>query len=226
MELFSKSMLLRSALLLEKLLHPRPPIIRLSLSCSSSSKATGVRKTRQRMTSKRTQPAWEAPNPGEIPKLKLFNSLTREKEVFVPQQGKKVEDNFFWPTNLHSLLLVGHLVQLWPHSLWCFTHGSCKKLSLFWHSPESSSGGKQIWSETLSLFRQMVVFLFNLDTCRTILVTTSFLWWTSLTSTIRSSRGSKNNHRGKPNLLNITRARQNHLYQQYLAGTPSLDKVG
>ena len=143
MELFSKSMLLRSALLLEKLLHPRPPILRLSLSCSSSSKATGVRKTRQRMTSKRTQPAWEAPNPGEIPKLKLFNSLTREKEVFVPQQGKKVKDISFDPTNLHSVHLAGHLVQLWPHSLWCFTHGSCKKLSLFWHSPESSSGGKK-----------------------------------------------------------------------------------
>ena len=30
-----------------------------------------------------------------------------------------------------------------------------------------------------------------------------------------------------PNLLlHNTRARQNHLYQQYLAGTPSLDKVG
>ena len=83
-------MLLRSALLLEKLLHPRPPLIRLSLSCSSE---TVVRKRpKQEMASKRTQPAWEAPNPGEIPRLKLFNSLTREKEVFVPQQGKKVEN--------------------------------------------------------------------------------------------------------------------------------------
>ena len=83
-------MLLGSALLLEKLLHPRPPLIRLSLSCSSE---TVVRKRpKQEMASKRTQPAWEAPNPGEIPRLKLFNSLTREKEVFVPQQGKKVEN--------------------------------------------------------------------------------------------------------------------------------------
>ena len=83
-------MLLGSALLLEKILHPRPPLIRLSLSCSSE---TVVRKRpKQEMASKRTQPAWEAPNPGEIPRLKLFNSLTREKEVFVPQQGKKVEN--------------------------------------------------------------------------------------------------------------------------------------
>ena len=101
-------MLLGSALLLEKLLHPRPPLIRLSLSCSSE---TVVRKRpKQEMASKRTQPAWEAPNPGEIPRLKLFNSLTREKEVFVPQQGKKVENisirlHFFYP-----LLFTGHLV--------------------------------------------------------------------------------------------------------------------
>ena len=68
------------------------------------------------MTSKRTQPAWEAPNPGEIPKLKLFNSLTREKEVFVPQQGKKVKDISF-DQQIFILHLAGHLVQLWPHSL-------------------------------------------------------------------------------------------------------------
>ena len=100
-------MLLRTALLLEKLLHPRPPLIRLSLSCSSE---TVVRKRpKQEMASKRTQPAWEAPNPGEIPRLKLFNSLTREKEVFVPQQGKKVENisirlQIFLPPAFHRSL--------------------------------------------------------------------------------------------------------------------------
>ena len=88
-------MLLRTALLLEKLVRPRPPLLRISLPCSSES--TVLRKgkrsqKKQTMATKRTQPAWEAPNPGEIPRLKLFNSLTREKEVFVPQQGKKVEN--------------------------------------------------------------------------------------------------------------------------------------
>merc|ERR1719309_533640 len=39
---------------------------------------------------KRTQPAWAPPTPGEVAQLKLYNSLTREKEVFIPQQGRKV----------------------------------------------------------------------------------------------------------------------------------------
>ena len=93
-------MLLRStALLLEKLVRPRPPLLRISLPCSSDS-TVWRKKQKQTMTTKRTQSAWEAPNPGEIPRLKLFNSLTREKEVFVPQQGKKVE-NIFGFKNLY-----------------------------------------------------------------------------------------------------------------------------
>lgn len=40
---------------------------------------------------KRVQPQWEAPSPQDQgPTLRLFNSLTREKEIFVPQKGKKV----------------------------------------------------------------------------------------------------------------------------------------
>ncbi|KAF8771005.1 cysteine--tRNA ligase, cytoplasmic-like [Argiope bruennichi] len=40
--------------------------------------------------SKRNQPVWEKPVLSEKSKLKLYNSLTREKEVFIPQYGNKV----------------------------------------------------------------------------------------------------------------------------------------
>ncbi|GBM57479.1 Cysteine--tRNA ligase, cytoplasmic [Araneus ventricosus] len=40
--------------------------------------------------SKRSQPDWEKPVLSEKSKLKLYNSLTREKEIFVPQYGNKV----------------------------------------------------------------------------------------------------------------------------------------
>ncbi|XP_066998786.2 cysteine--tRNA ligase, cytoplasmic [Anabrus simplex] len=41
---------------------------------------------------KRSQPRWEAPSPSARPVLKLYNSLTRQKEEFIPQKGRQV----FW----------------------------------------------------------------------------------------------------------------------------------
>jgi len=43
------------------------------------------------MMAKRVQPAWSPPSQeGETPTLKLFNSLTRKKETFISQKGKRI----------------------------------------------------------------------------------------------------------------------------------------
>nr|XP_033784373.1 cysteine--tRNA ligase, cytoplasmic isoform X2 [Geotrypetes seraphini] len=39
---------------------------------------------------RRVQPQWSPPEAKEPPKLRLYNSLTRNKEIFVPQNGRKV----------------------------------------------------------------------------------------------------------------------------------------
>ncbi|KAG7283721.1 hypothetical protein CRUP_034345, partial [Coryphaenoides rupestris] len=42
------------------------------------------------MKGKRTQPPWTAPVGTAVPQLRLYNSLTRTKELFVPQNGNRV----------------------------------------------------------------------------------------------------------------------------------------
>ena len=42
------------------------------------------------MAAKRQQPAWSPPSGSDEVRLKLYNSLTRQKEVFVPQNGNLV----------------------------------------------------------------------------------------------------------------------------------------
>ncbi|XP_063240086.1 cysteine--tRNA ligase, cytoplasmic isoform X2 [Bacillus rossius redtenbacheri] len=57
---------------------------------------------------KRTQPHWEPPKPASgRPGLKLYNSLTRSKEVFVPQHGNKVSWYSCGPT-VYDASHMGH----------------------------------------------------------------------------------------------------------------------
>ncbi|XP_066557221.1 cysteine--tRNA ligase, cytoplasmic isoform X1 [Amia ocellicauda] len=56
---------------------------------------------------KRVQPPWAPPPGSEPPKLCLYNSLTRSKEEFVPQNGKKVQWYSCGPT-VYDASHMGH----------------------------------------------------------------------------------------------------------------------
>lgn len=58
--------------------------------------------------SKRNQPTWQAPTPSGKPvKLRLFNSLTRQKEDFVPLNGNNVSWYSCGPT-VYDASHMGH----------------------------------------------------------------------------------------------------------------------
>lgn len=58
--------------------------------------------------SKRSQPTWQAPNrPENDPKLRLFNSLTRQKEDFIPLDGNNVSWYSCGPT-VYDASHMGH----------------------------------------------------------------------------------------------------------------------
>ncbi|XP_017836754.1 cysteine--tRNA ligase, cytoplasmic [Drosophila busckii] len=56
---------------------------------------------------KRVQPAWQAPKSAERPQLKLYNSLTRQKEPFVPLDGNNVTWYSCGPT-VYDASHMGH----------------------------------------------------------------------------------------------------------------------
>ncbi|KAH8404070.1 hypothetical protein KR215_009001 [Drosophila sulfurigaster] len=57
--------------------------------------------------SKRVQPAWQAPKPSTRPQLRLYNSLTRQKEEFVPLEGNNVTWYSCGPT-VYDASHMGH----------------------------------------------------------------------------------------------------------------------
>ncbi|XP_073321025.1 cysteine--tRNA ligase, cytoplasmic isoform X1 [Pagrus major] len=59
------------------------------------------------MKGKRVQPAWSPPAGTEVPQLRLYNSLTRSKEPFVPQKGNKVTWYCCGPT-VYDASHMGH----------------------------------------------------------------------------------------------------------------------
>lgn len=57
---------------------------------------------------KRVQPTWQPPTPvQEQPKLRLYNSLTRQKELFVPRDGRNVKWYSCGPT-VYDASHMGH----------------------------------------------------------------------------------------------------------------------
>lgn len=57
--------------------------------------------------SKRVQPTWAAPASNDRIKLKLYNSLTRQKEEFVPLEGNNVRWYSCGPT-VYDASHMGH----------------------------------------------------------------------------------------------------------------------
>ncbi len=56
---------------------------------------------------KRVQPTWHAPMPVESSKLKLHNSLTRQKDIFIPLDGNNVKWYSCGPT-VYDASHMGH----------------------------------------------------------------------------------------------------------------------
>ncbi|XP_028298745.1 cysteine--tRNA ligase, cytoplasmic isoform X2 [Gouania willdenowi] len=63
--------------------------------------------TEETVKGKRVQPLWSAPPGTQVPQLRLYNSLTRTKELFVPQKGNKVTWYSCGPT-VYDASHMGH----------------------------------------------------------------------------------------------------------------------
>uniref|UniRef100_A0AAX7SVX4 Cysteine--tRNA ligase, cytoplasmic n=1 Tax=Astatotilapia calliptera TaxID=8154 RepID=A0AAX7SVX4_ASTCA len=69
--------------------------------------ALSVGRHSDRIKGKRVQPPWSPPAGTDVPQLRLYNSLTRAKELFVPQKGNKVTWYCCGPT-VYDASHMGH----------------------------------------------------------------------------------------------------------------------
>lgn len=68
--------------------------------------------------SKRTQPNWSSPVKTVKPVLKLFNSLTRQKEEFIPAHGNRVNWYSCGPT-VYDASHMGHARLVTSSTTYC-----------------------------------------------------------------------------------------------------------
>lgn len=121
--------------------------------------------------SKRTQTTWQAPKPSEKPKLRLYNSLTRQKEEFVPLKGNNVS----WYSCGPTVYDASHM----GHARWVNEKERCNArtiLTIEWYflfSPVCFCAGHTSHSISCDEFWPIIS------------ATMFYMWWISLTSMIK-----------------------------------------
>lgn len=118
--------------------------------------------------SKRTQTTWQAPKQSEKPKLCLYNSLTRQKEEFVPLKGNNVS----WYSCGPTVYDASHM----GHARWVNEMGWCNPrtiLTIEWCISVLSRAGHTSHSISCDEFWPIIS------------ATMFCMWWISLTSMIK-----------------------------------------
>lgn len=99
--------------------HSKTSILR-SISSTTATRFQMSTTTEAPKASSSTQPEWSRPTPTrEEPVLKVYNSMTRNKDIFVPMNGKRVDWYNCGPT-VYDSSHMGHARYVgWTHGMMC-----------------------------------------------------------------------------------------------------------